>query len=203
MTALEWRDVDLDIGKIRIGRSVPANTLTVGHRKSSAGRRVVDLPCPLQHVLMDLPQSGHLIFPGTRGGYLNHKGWMRTVWRPTILRLGLHLRFHDLRHFCASLLFAFGENVLTVAYQLGHSSPSVTLNVYGHLMREGRKLDREATLAQLMKAFRAPAASRAAQVRPEDATGRRRRGPKPAPELVETSGFEPPTPSLRTRCSPS
>jgi len=40
---------------------------------------------------------------------------------------------HDLRHFFASRLIADGCNVMTVQHALGHSSASVTLNVYSHL----------------------------------------------------------------------
>ena len=40
---------------------------------------------------------------------------------------------HHLRHTCASLLIANGASVKAVQQQLGHSSPTVTLNVYAHL----------------------------------------------------------------------
>jgi len=40
------------------------------------------------------------------------------------------IRFHDLRHTYASLLIEQGENVKYIQGQLGHSSPTVTLNVY-------------------------------------------------------------------------
>ena len=43
------------------------------------------------------------------------------------------LRFHDLRHTFASLLIAQGLNVVFVSRQLGHASPSFTLDVYGGL----------------------------------------------------------------------
>ncbi|MFL5952258.1 MAG: tyrosine-type recombinase/integrase [Gaiellaceae bacterium] len=43
------------------------------------------------------------------------------------------MRFHDLRHTFASLLIAEGLNIVYVRRQLGHASPSFTLNVYAHL----------------------------------------------------------------------
>jgi integrase len=43
------------------------------------------------------------------------------------------LRFHDLRHTFASLLIAQGLNVVFISRQLGHASPSITLDVYGGL----------------------------------------------------------------------
>jgi len=46
-----------------------------------------------------------------------------------------HVRFHDLHHTHESLLIDQGENITYIQTQLGHSSPSVTLNVYAHLMK--------------------------------------------------------------------
>ena len=43
------------------------------------------------------------------------------------------VRFHDLRHTFASLLIQQGANVKYVQQQLGHSSVSITLDVYSHL----------------------------------------------------------------------
>jgi len=45
------------------------------------------------------------------------------------------IRFHDLRHTFASLLIEQGENLKYIQTQLGHSSPTVTINVYAHLMK--------------------------------------------------------------------
>ncbi len=38
--------------------------------------------------------------------------------------------------------------------QLGHSSAKLTLDTYGHLVEEGHRLDREATLRKLEDALR-------------------------------------------------
>jgi integrase len=63
------------------------------------------------------------------------------------------LRFHDCRHFFGSLLLAFGETVLYVSRQLGHSSAKLTLDTYGHLVEEGHRLDRYVTLHKLEEAM--------------------------------------------------
>ena len=42
------------------------------------------------------------------------------------------IRFHDLRHIHASLLVANHIDIAAVAARMGHSDPSVTLNVYTH-----------------------------------------------------------------------
>jgi integrase len=45
-------------------------------------------------------------------------------------------RFHDLRHFSATMLVAAGVDVRTVASRLGHSQPTLTLNLYAHALPE-------------------------------------------------------------------
>ncbi|WP_294379040.1 site-specific integrase [uncultured Clostridium sp.] len=49
------------------------------------------------------------------------------------------LTFHDLRHTYATRLFELGENPKTVQELLGHSSISVTLNIYTHVMEEAKQ----------------------------------------------------------------
>ena len=45
-----------------------------------------------------------------------------------------HLTFNGLRHTAASLLIAGGVHARTIADILGHSSITVTMDTYGHLM---------------------------------------------------------------------
>jgi len=44
---------------------------------------------------------------------------------------------HSLRHTHASMLIASGVDIITVSRRLGHGSPKVTLEVYGHLINGG------------------------------------------------------------------
>ena len=44
------------------------------------------------------------------------------------------LRFHDLRHTCVALLVAQGAHPMAIKERLGHSSITVTLDQYGHLL---------------------------------------------------------------------
>jgi integrase len=50
------------------------------------------------------------------------------------------IRFHDLRHTAASLMLNQGVPPFVVSKILGHSKPSTTMDIYGHLipvMHEG------------------------------------------------------------------
>ena len=44
------------------------------------------------------------------------------------------IKFHGLRHTCATLLLRAGEPVHVVAQRLGHSDLSMTLNIYAHVL---------------------------------------------------------------------
>jgi integrase len=44
------------------------------------------------------------------------------------------VRFHDLRHTTASLMLNHGIQVIVVSCRLGHAMPSITLDVFGHLL---------------------------------------------------------------------
>ena len=81
----------------------------------------------------------------SRDGFVLHEGDDRAavghhrfdhVWRQTVKHAGLErgMRFHVLRHRFASVLISGGCSVVAVQRALGHSSPSITLNLYGHLM---------------------------------------------------------------------
>ena len=71
--------------------------------------------------------------------------------RPSPLRTHKEaVRFHDLRHTCASLLIDAGASVVLVAQRLGHADPSMTLRVYSHLYPSA-----EAALADALDAAHA------------------------------------------------
>lgn len=44
------------------------------------------------------------------------------------------LRFHDLRHTCATLLLSESVNVKVVSEMLGHARTTITLNIYSHVL---------------------------------------------------------------------
>ena len=48
------------------------------------------------------------------------------------------IRFHDLRHSCASLLYANGIPMKDIQAWLGHSTIATTANIYTHLKEESK-----------------------------------------------------------------
>lgn len=57
-----------------------------------------------------------------------------------------HIRFHDLRHSCASILLSKGFTLKDVQEWLGHSDITLTANIYGHL-----DLERKRSIANAME----------------------------------------------------
>ena len=70
---------------------------------------------------------------------------------PLLLKnIGLrHIRFHDLRHSCASLLVAKNIPMKAIQEWLGHSSFSTTANIYAHLDTNAKLLSAEAISSAL------------------------------------------------------
>ncbi len=58
---------------------------------------------------------------------------MRDVRSASVEGFAEGFRFHDLRHYFASLLIAAGLDVKVVQARLRHASATTTLNTYGHL----------------------------------------------------------------------
>jgi len=88
--------------------------------------------------------GGAFVFTGKEGGLLRRSNFRRRYWKPALERAGLDtaLRFHDMRHTCASLLIAKGAHPKEIQARLGHASITTTLNTYGHLWPSlGAQLD--------------------------------------------------------------
>jgi integrase len=60
---------------------------------------------------------------------------LRRSFAELLMRTGLpHIRFHDLRHTCATLLLAQGTHPMFVQELLGHANIAITLDIYSHVM---------------------------------------------------------------------
>jgi integrase len=76
-----------------------------------------------------------LVFPNTLGTPMDYTNLVPRHFKPLLRRAGLpNIRFHDLRHTCATLLFTRGVHPKIVSEMLGHSSVSITLDVYSHVV---------------------------------------------------------------------
>jgi integrase len=157
LLALRWQDVDLDVAKPAV---LVRHTLTRGENgrgyvvgastKSGKGRRV-RLTRRAVAALKDhrkrqleermrlgagLWQDQGLVFPNATGSLFNPSNLRNCSFKRIKARSGVRedLRFHDLRHTCATLLLREGVNAKVVSEMLGHASITITLNTYSHVL---------------------------------------------------------------------
>ncbi|GAA3866482.1 site-specific integrase [Streptomyces lannensis] len=153
--ALTWSDVDLNAGTLRVRRNVQRirRELIFGTPKTKRSVRTVSLPRRCVQALSDHRQSQEreraiagrkwqpspgqptgLIFTTSTGRVIDPRGLNRML---TILCRDARVprvRVHDLRHTCASLLLAQGVDARTIMETLGHSTITMTLDTYAHVM---------------------------------------------------------------------
>ena len=78
-------------------------------------------------------------------GKLTRPDYVSEHFKNLLKKLGLrHIRFHDLRHSCASLLLAKGIPMKAIQEWLGHSNFSTTANIYAHLDSNSKQLSAQA-----------------------------------------------------------
>lgn len=112
--------------------------------------------CLIFDACFSVSQWTSTVFP-TRIGTPILNSNLRRGFRKVLRVSGLpKIRFHDLRHTAASLMLNYGVPVLIVSQRLGHSKPSITMDVYGHLMPS--KQEEAADLIALWPMFEHPIA---------------------------------------------
>jgi integrase len=151
LCGLKWDMVDLGAGSLRVSRTlqhIDGQGLVEGEPKNHSSRRTISLGSGALEVLrgVRVAQSEKRLSIGKlwRGtGHVFTKGDGSPIsgsrasksFAKLVKGNGLpHLTFHGLRHTAASLLIAGGVHARTIADILGHSSITVTMDTYGHLM---------------------------------------------------------------------
>jgi integrase len=148
--ALRWEDIDFTSRTLRVCRSLSWKGATpiFQEPKTERGRRLVAIPDELvrilqshrarqaeekllmgsayqDHGLVLARVDGRPIYPRT----FDH-AWERAVKHANVPKI----RFHDLRHTHASLLLQQGVHPKIVSERLGHSTVSITLDIYSHVL---------------------------------------------------------------------
>ena len=127
----------------------------LGPPKTRSSYRRVPLPKVVAAALHE--HLGHfalgpddLVFTSPRGTPI-HRSTFGGSWRNAVASAGVSrpIRFHDLRHFYASLLIGHGESIKVVQARLGHASATETLDTYAHLWPDDGEQTRLAVDAEL------------------------------------------------------
>jgi integrase len=144
LLGLRWRDLDSQKGLLCVRRSLgrvrdgDGYTVREAPLKTKHSRRTIDLSPAVVQALLAHPAGDDadqdFVFRSQAGGPIDPDNVNRAFERH-LTAAGLpHVRFHDLRHTHASLLIAAGVHPKAIQARLGHSSITVTMDRYGHLM---------------------------------------------------------------------
>ncbi|AKX94603.1 putative prophage phiRv2 integrase [Moorella thermoacetica] len=147
---LRWQDLDLQKGILQVRQSLirTREGLKFEEPKTEKSRRQIPLPPSVvaalkrhkawvnQNKLILGPdyEDHDLVFPVENGRPRDPKGFAEYFNR-LLDKAGLpHIRLHDLRHTHATLLLLEGVHPKVVQERLGHSTVSITLDIYSHIL---------------------------------------------------------------------
>jgi integrase len=151
LLGLKWQDLDWERRLVQVQRQLKRQKgggFYSTQPKTKSGKRTIALgkttieklrhhyDCLLtkRQLAGGIWQEMDLIFPSTVGTPINQSN-MNKSFKKLLDLTGLpRIRFHDLRHTAASLMLNYGIPVIIVSRRLGHARPSITLDIYGHLI---------------------------------------------------------------------
>ena len=169
---LKWSAIDFDNETITIRHTVTSFSMDGKHMliasdttKTKSSMRTLPLVPVFRERLRTLKQEqtenrrlcGRSYCPDYIGyicvdemGNLIQPNYISTAFRKLLENNGLRsIRFHDLRHSCASMMLANGVAMKQIQEWLGHSDFSTTANIYAHLDYNSKLSSAEAMLAGL------------------------------------------------------
>jgi integrase len=149
---LSWEDVDLATGRLSVRRTLttPKGGRRLGPPKRSKSCRSVKLTAGAikaltahrerqleeREKLAELWQDLGFVFATQVGTPLNRHNFFRRCFKPMLEKAGLPhtVRFHDLRHTCATILLSKNVNPKIVQELLGHANISQTMDTHSHVL---------------------------------------------------------------------
>ena len=150
LLGLKWEDIDLDAETLHVRRtkSQAKSGPTFTTPKNGKGRSIRLTRRAVEALkshkaaqnaerlkLGDLWEDNGLVFCTKAGKPLDFRNVATASFKPLLKTAGLlDIRFHDLRHTCATLLLSRGHHPKLVQDLLGHASVAMTLDRYSHVL---------------------------------------------------------------------
>jgi len=151
--ALSWADVDFDEGLLRVRQTLTnANGLHTTPPKTKKSRRSIGFGENVARILKEQKEYTNilrgylgenmkhpeLVFPSSRGGYRDRHSVYVSLKRLTDGTEFDFLTLHKLRHVFATILLNEKCDIAVVSAILGHSSISVTADIYAEVLEESK-----------------------------------------------------------------
>lgn len=140
--ALALTTGDIKDGYIHINKSLYWVTINP-HIKDSpkTASSVRDIPV-LKPIEAFLRNRKGIIFPSPKGGYMTKSDYQKG-WNKFLTDNDIHLTAHQLRHGFATLCFDANLDEKDAAELLGHSSITLTKDIYTHITSARKKINAE------------------------------------------------------------
>lgn len=133
---MEWKNINWNKGTITIEKTVVevSGVATVTSPKTAKSRRTITLPAVVLDLLKDNPIKEGFIFESEAGTPVHPRNLLRHFYSVLDTLDIPRIRFHDLRHTCATILLQRDVHPKKVQELLGHSSITLTLDTYSHII---------------------------------------------------------------------
>lgn len=140
--ALRWSDIDFKNNILTVSYSALTlnGEFTLRELKTAKSYRSILLSDTLSDYLYTLMSISNSKYICTRYGQPISPNVLNKYFRRTVYNLKIpYVRFHDLRHTNATLLLKKGIPAKIVSERLGHSSITITLDTYSHVLVDMQK----------------------------------------------------------------
>lgn len=150
LRGLAWDAIDFERSVITV-RKRADRYCDMGNTKSKSGRREIPMGPQLAKVLKEWKLACpvgelDLVFPNGVGKVETHSNIYNRIFKPLMVGCGIvdgegapRFSLHALRHAAASLFIEQGWPPKKIQVMLGHSSITMTYDVYGHLFHDPAK----------------------------------------------------------------
>lgn len=139
LLGLQVEDLDWSTGSLHVNHALQyekGKGAVLVPPKTDKARRTIEIPEEALLVLHEHvgTRSSGYVFVSTVGTPVRPRDLV-THFKETLTKAGLkEIRFHDLRHTCATIHLLFGTHPKVVQDILGHSTIQLTLDTYSHIL---------------------------------------------------------------------